>query len=337
MLSALIGYAHLETKWFKVVRVQVPVLPPGQQPIRILQLADLHLVENQRIKLTWLARLADLKPNLVVDTGDNISSAAAIPALLAALSTPGPRGGRALLDVPGVFVGGSNDYFAPKPRNALRYLMGPSKRRAGAKAAKLPWRQLFGGFVDRGWVSLNNHRASVRLADGRVLSFVGTNDAHIGLAKFPAPGAAVGHGLAAEPQVAGVVVSDAAAPGGSSAQTTAPSSSENQLAIAQPQAPVVHLGVTHAPYQRLLNEFEADGVQLAIAGHTHGGQLRVPGFGALVTNSDLKRKYASGLHRWHQKMWFYVSAGAGTSPYAPFRFWCRPSATLIKLLPVPEN
>jgi predicted MPP superfamily phosphohydrolase len=40
------------------------------------------------------------------------------------------------------------------------------------------------------------------------------------------------------------------------------------------------VGVTHAPYQRVLDAMTADGAGLVIAGHTHGGQLCLPGWGA---------------------------------------------------------
>jgi predicted MPP superfamily phosphohydrolase len=58
----------------------------------------------------------------------------------------------------------------------------------------------------------------------------------------------------------------------------------------------------------------------------------VPGFGALVTNSDLDRRRAKGLSRYGDS-WLHVSAGLGTSPYAPFRFACPPEATLLTLVP----
>jgi predicted MPP superfamily phosphohydrolase len=80
----------------------------------------------------------------------------------------------------------------------------------------------------------------------------------------------------------------------------------------------------------------ADGVGLVLAGHTHGGQLCVPGYGALVTNCGLPRGQASGLSRWHGS-WLHVSAGLGTSPYTPFRFACRPEATLLTLTPGVET
>jgi predicted MPP superfamily phosphohydrolase len=76
----------------------------------------------------------------------------------------------------------------------------------------------------------------------------------------------------------------------------------------------------------------ADGFPLLVAGHTHGGQVCVPGYGALVTNCDLPRRMASGLHR-YRTSWLHVSAGLGTSPTAPVRFACPPEATLLTLVP----
>ena len=90
------------------------------------------------------------------------------------------------------------------------------------------------------------------------------------------------------------------------------------------------LAVAHAPYRRVLDPMAADGAHLIMAGHTHGGQLRVPGYGALVTNCDLDTRRARGLSE-HRGTALHVSAGLGTSPYAPFRFACPPEATLLTL------
>jgi len=94
------------------------------------------------------------------------------------------------------------------------------------------------------------------------------------------------------------------------------------------------IGVTHTPRRRLLDAFDRDGFRLVLAGHTHGGQLRLPGAGALVTNCDLERSRARGLSR-SGRGWLHVSAGLGTSPYLPIRLCCRPEATLLHLLPGP--
>ena len=95
----------------------------------------------------------------------------------------------------------------------------------------------------------------------------------------------------------------------------------------------LRLGVTHAPYLRVLDAMAGDGADLILAGHTHGGQLCVPGVGALVTNCDLPRRQAKGLSH-HDGSVLHVSAGLGTSPYAPVRFACRPEATLLTLAPL---
>jgi predicted MPP superfamily phosphohydrolase len=96
----------------------------------------------------------------------------------------------------------------------------------------------------------------------------------------------------------------------------------------------VHIGVTHTPASRVLDAMAADGFALLLAGHTHGGQVCVPGYGALTTNSDLPHSMAKGLHRWPgSEAWLHVSAGLGTHPTAPYRFACRPEATILTLIP----
>src|SRR5262249_32158449 len=96
----------------------------------------------------------------------------------------------------------------------------------------------------------------------------------------------------------------------------------------------LRLGVLHSPEPRVLDRFAADGYDLLLAGHTHGRQLRLPFTGALVTNGGIDRARASGLHRppADGSAWLHVSAGLGTSPWAPVRFFCRPEATLLTLV-----
>jgi uncharacterized protein len=113
-------------------------------------------------------------------------------------------------------------------------------------------------------------------------------------------------------------------------------------AIAGPADPAadLRLGVLHSPEPAVMDLFAADGYDLLLAGHTHGGQLRIPGYGALTTNCGIDRARVSGLSM-HPPVapdngrtaWLYVSAGLGTSPWAPARFACRPEATLLTLVP----
>ena len=74
-----------------------------------------------------------------------------------------------------------------------------------------------------------------------------------------------------------------------------------------------------------------------MAGHTHGGQLCLPFYGALVTNCDLDRSRAKGASSWGTETALHVSAGIGTSPFAPLRFCCRPEATLLTLVASPTG
>lgn len=97
-------------------------------------------------------------------------------------------------------------------------------------------------------------------------------------------------------------------------------------------AAVLRLGLVHSPYLRALSAFDRAGYDLVLAGHTHGGQLRVPGVGALVANCDLPLRKARGLSR-HGSLWLHVSAGLGESIYAPVRFACPPEVTVLDLVP----
>jgi uncharacterized protein len=91
------------------------------------------------------------------------------------------------------------------------------------------------------------------------------------------------------------------------------------------------LAVVHSPDPA--PELAALGWDLVLSGHTHGGQVRLPLVGALVTNSHMPRRFASGLARIGGAV-LHTSPGLGTSRYAPFRFLCRPEAAILELRPV---
>lgn len=293
--AAVAGWATLvEPHAFALRRYDVPVLPAGSRPLRVLHLSDLHLTPRQRDKIRWVRELAVLEPDLVVTTGDNIAHQDAVPALLEAYEP--------LLSVPGVFVLGSNDYFPPKPKNPLRYFDDSHPRGEDLTPERLPTEELVKGFLDAGWLDLDNARQRLDIA-GLDLELVGVDDPHLGYDDY--------------------------------ASVAGPASPEADLTI----------GITHAPYQRVLDAMAADGARLILAGHTHGGQVCVPFTGrALVTNCDLDPGRARGLSRWWPgagsrpsdeapdgASYLHVSAGLGGSPYTPFRLACRPEATLLTL------
>ncbi|GAA4684404.1 metallophosphoesterase [Streptomyces chumphonensis] len=294
--AACVGYAvAIEPRAFRLRRVTVPVLPPGMRPLRLLQLSDIHMVGGQRRKQRWLQSLAGLRPDLVVNTGDNLSDPEAVPELLDAL---GP-----LMEYPGAYVFGSNDYYGPRLRNPARYLLEKASGRHGLNgnppvenAVHIPWEPMRDAFDAAGWAGLTNTRGRIKL-DGCDLALTGLDDPHIKRDRYS--------------EVAGGPDPDAD----------------------------VSLAVVHAPYLRALDAFTADGYPLILAGHTHGGQLRIPGYGALVTNCDLDTARASGLSAHTtpgHRSYLHVSAGCGAGRYTPARFACPPEATLLTLTPQPR-
>src|SRR6202451_158176 len=143
--AAVLGYAAVvERNWFSLRRYQVPVLPAGAKPLRVLHISDTHLTPGRHRLLSFIRSLDALQPDLVVNTGDSIAHPDAIEPLLDAL---GP-----LLDRPGVFVYGSNDLYTPKPRNPVRYLWRDSELRARDVPA-LPWAELGAGMEAAGWMN----------------------------------------------------------------------------------------------------------------------------------------------------------------------------------------
>jgi predicted MPP superfamily phosphohydrolase len=285
--AAVTAYASLveRTHW-TLRRFDVPVLAPGLAPLRVLHLSDLHMTAGQRSKQEWVAGLAALEPDLVVDTGDNLAGHDAVPGTLRALEP--------LLDLPGAFVTSSNDYYAPKPKNPLKYFRTEHKRITGDP---LPWRDLRDGLTARGWLDLTNAAGTLKVGD-RTVAFAGVDDSHLKRDRYD--------------EVAGP---------------------------ADPSADL-RIGLAHSPEPRVLDRFADDGYDLLLCGHTHGGQLRVPFYGALVTNCGIDRARVRWLHRWAEPRpgrpngtWLHISAGLGTSPYAPVRFACPPEATLLTLVP----
>jgi predicted MPP superfamily phosphohydrolase len=283
--AAFTAYAAWEARQYTLREVTVPLLPPGHRSLRVLHLSDIHMTPGQTRKQEWLAGLATTTPDLVVNTGDNLAHMGSVPVVRDAL---GP-----LLDVPGVFVLGSNDYYSPTLRNPLRYLL-PDNGKRHTDTPVLPWRDLRDAYCDRGWLDLTNRRDQLSVGD-TTIAFAGVDDPHLQYDRLD---------LVRGP--------------------------------ADPAADV-RLGVAHAPYLRVLDQFAEDGYDAILAGHTHGGQVCLPGVGALTTNCDLEAARAKGLHRHpagsHDgdpgSAWLHVSAGLGTSPYARIRVACRPEATLL--------
>jgi predicted MPP superfamily phosphohydrolase len=301
-LAAFAWGSLVERRRFTLREVTVPVLAPGSDPIRVLHLSDLHMAPWQRDKQDWVRGLAALKPDLVVNTGDNLGHEDGIAGVEYALE---PFAG-----IPGIFVNGSNDFFGPQPKNPLKYFGGPSMLRS--RHIELDTDDLHRVFAELGWIDLNNAADALDI-NGTHLEFFGVDDPHIRRDRLDLITGAIDE-----------------------LRGNDPLTEETWPDPEQPAGPrsTLTVGVVHAPYQRVLNSFVNHGAQLILAGHTHGGQVCVPKFGALVTNCDIPRRQVKGLSLWNvglRTSYLNVSAGLGTSIYAPVRFACPPEATLLTL------
>lgn len=262
---------------FVVREESIKVLPKGSDPFNVLQIGDIHLAPWQKSKQRFIKSLNKYPIDLVVNTGDNLGHTRAIEPLLECL---GP-----LLSKPGVFVNGSNDYYAPVPKNPIGYIFQTSKT---PNSKKLETEKMTSAFERSGWINLNNQSAELTIARNSI-RFLGVDDYHIGKSDL------------------------------------------SKLSASQRFT----IGLTHAPYLKVLRGLTLRGAELIFAGHTHGGQVRVPFYGALTTNSDLPSKFARGTSGWSfegRSSILSVVAGLGNSIYAPVRFFCRPEVRLITLL-----
>ena len=270
--AAVLLYAmFIERNWFAVRTHRIPCLPEGTSTKTILHLSDLHLRAPQRRKRAFLKRLARVEPDLLIATGDFIGDGSSNAETVDAVTAIHSRQAS-------LYVLGSNDYYAPRPKNPLRYF---TKKRRLVLGKPNPWRGLVEALDARGWRLINNTAVQI---DG--IDVVGLDDEHIGRADLTVARARDGDGF--------------------------------RLAVAHSPDVAEHLA-------RL-------GYDLIVCGHTHGGQVCIPWFGAIVTNSNLPRRMARGVHRLGDA-WLHVSAGLGTSMYAPFRMACRPEVCVLELVP----
>jgi len=285
--AAAVWGIGIERFLFTARRHELAILPAGSPRLTVLHVSDAHMAPWQHRKQRWIAELAaDVQPDLVINTGDNLGHPGGLSGIRSAF-TP-------LRGIPGLFVHGSNDVIGPTARNPLKYFAGPSDRVYSAAALDTDAMNAY--FTDElGWHDLNNAATTLEIAGLRLGAF-GVSDAHRDWDDLDALPSAI---------------------------------------AALPRRRALTLGVTHAPYRRVLDRFVDLGADAIFAGHTHGGQVRIPfSPSALVANCDIPLDQARGLSTWRaagRTVPLNVSAGLGHSIYAPVRFGCRPEASVLTL------
>ena len=288
--AATLAYsAGYEVRAYRLRRAEIAVLPPGARPLRVLHVSDLHFTPRQRAKVAWLQALATLQPDLVINTGDNLAHRDSLPAVRDSLG--------ALLDVPGVFVFGSNDYYSPILKNPVRYLL-PDTGKRNTYTPILPWRELGATFREAGWVDLTNRQDTLTVGE-TTFAFAGVDDPHLQLDRLDA--------------VAGPADPDA----------------DVRLAVAH--APYLRVLDQFAGdgYDAIVAG-HTHGGQVCVP---YVGALTTNCDLEPARAKGLHRHPADSRDGDPGSSWLHVSAGLGTSPYARIRVACRPEATLMTLVP----
>lgn len=275
--AAPVAYGYTEARRFNRRSYDLPVLPPGSPPVRILQLSDLHLRPTNRAMIDFLESLSDDTYDVVLATGDLLGGPDSVPETLRLLNSLQASSFRG-------FVFGSSDYWAPVLKNYLDYFQ--HRRKHGPY--RNPTEEFRLGLTGAGWLDLNNTDGTVTLG-GRFVQLTGLDDPYL--------------------------------------------HREDRTLLARDPAFDTGILVVHdpAPYDEAIEA----GYDLVVGGHTHGGQVRFPFLGALVTNSTLPPHLARGPSK-VKDGWLFVSPGLGTGKFAPFRFLCPPEASILNLVARPS-
>ncbi|MHB1346650.1 MAG: metallophosphoesterase [Candidatus Humimicrobiaceae bacterium] len=91
------------------------------------------------------------------------------------------------------------------------------------------------------------------------------------------------------------------------------------------------IALVHTPDSNALVNLAINKIDIVFAGHTHGGQIRVPGAGAIISGCNLKTKYAAGLF-YFRNFVLQVSKGLGEGRFSRFRINCPPEAIITELI-----
>lgn len=244
----------VEPYWPEVRRISLTfaALSGAERPVRLVHISDVHSDAAARLEDRLPGLISELRPDLIVFTGDSINSPQGLP--------------------------------------VFKALMGKLSRLAPTFVVKGNWDIIHWGGLDL---------------------FGGT-----GVAELTGGGRAL--------KIAGAKLWIAGQP------PFLPVRVKENIAAAPPGSLMVWL--SHYPDD--IHAAAEQGADLYLAGHTHGGQVALPFYGALITFSRFDKLYEHGLHQ-VGRTWLYVTRGVGMEGgFAPrVRFLARPEITLLELAP----
>jgi predicted MPP superfamily phosphohydrolase len=165
--ALVLAYGMTFARWrFVIHHSEAHVLPKGAKAIRVLHISDVHMAPWQKRKQAFIKSLMSEAPDLIINTGDNLGHQNVIHNVIDSYSE--------ILKVPGVFVNGSNDYYAPRIKNPFGYLRAPS---TPGNSRPLATNELTNAFENHGWKDLNNRSAEITI-NGTKIGFIGVDDPH---------------------------------------------------------------------------------------------------------------------------------------------------------------
>lgn len=348
MLSAAIyWYAfRFETINFKLSEVEINIKKQQEAQFHavplftILHLSDLHLRKDRKgyRLFEFIQSLTKLNPDMLVITGDLVERDEYFPYLIDML-----RGLNAKMGKFAVF--GVHDYFHKEPKEFLRNMV----QRQKSYKRKNDTCRLIENLESIGIEVLENKKVSININKSTHQADNAKNKESVNHRRFNNMENATETGAQlSEIEVAGVgdAIIQKADVGAALGEENAGGSSglpgrnrkkyKEIFKILPDRSHALNatgkllICLTHTPDMDFIVDMAEKNADIIICGHTHGGQVRLPGLGAILTGSNIKAKYASGLF-YFKDFVLYISRGLGEGRYSPFRFYCQPEATLIKI------
>ncbi len=324
LLTLLIWYAFVfEPANFKLSEITVNIKGGKSNKksttiLQILHLTDFHLRKdrNGRKLFSFIKSLSNLNPDLIFFTGDLVEKDAYFDYLIEMLSGLNAKLGK-------FAVFGVHDYYHKRPTEFIKNMIKRQKKYRRQNSIDI----LIEKLKSIGIIALQNEKVILDftppgnsgadyLNELNKIEVIGVDDAVI---KKADTGYAFGWGKS-KPLASGsgrASYSQVLKRGSSHIHNLADSSK-------------ITICITHTPDRDLFVDFVKNKTDIVIAGHTHGGQVRLPLTGALISGANIPVKYASGLF-YFEKFALYISKGLGEGKYSPFRIYCQPEATLINI------